>query len=279
MIRLQRLFAVLVLLAVPTGGAGAGVSDWVTVQGGAVRLVSAGRIADGTYLAGLEFALDPGWHTYWRFPGEAGIPPEIDLSGSANMAASRIHYPAPERFFDGFSSSIVYHDGVVLPIEVEAGDAAAPVDLTAAVFFGLCNDICIPAEARLALTLDPNGRTDTVSLKAIRAAQAAVPAPAAADGPRVVSVDVVPGKRAPKLIIAAELAEASDQTIDLFAEGPPGSSIALPDLVSRDGGRAVWSLSTRGLRHDGTGADLRLVLVVGDRASESVHRVNAASLK
>jgi hypothetical protein len=83
---MKSALALLFFLAItlPTAALAA-ASEWVTVKGGAVRLITAGPPENGTYWAGLEFQLEPGWHTYWRYPGEAGIPPQIAWTATSNI--------------------------------------------------------------------------------------------------------------------------------------------------------------------------------------------------
>ena len=56
------------------------------------------RMENGHQMAGLSLTLSPGWKTYWRSPGEAGIPPLFDWSGSDNIASVRLHWPSPSVF-------------------------------------------------------------------------------------------------------------------------------------------------------------------------------------
>lgn len=111
----------------------------------------AGGEADGKLLAGLRVTLQPEWKTYWRMPGDAGIPPQFDWSGSDNVGAVRVQYPTPGRFRDASGETIGYHDEVVFPLLVTPKDAVQPVLLRLKLFFAVCRDLCIPAKAELAL--------------------------------------------------------------------------------------------------------------------------------
>ena len=73
---------------------------------------SPGGEAGGARLAAVEIALDRGFKTYWRHPGEAGLPPAFDWSGSANLAAVEVLWPAPRRFQDAGGVSYGYEGGV-----------------------------------------------------------------------------------------------------------------------------------------------------------------------
>lgn len=106
-------------------------------------------MADGTRMVALDLRLEPGWKTYWRSPGDAGIPPEFDWSASGNVADGTAHWPAPQVIDSGGMESLGYHDRLVLPITLTATDAAAPLDPAVTVDLGLCLDICVPAHLSL----------------------------------------------------------------------------------------------------------------------------------
>jgi DsbC/DsbD-like thiol-disulfide interchange protein len=96
-------------------------------------------------MAGLDLTLAPEWKTYWRAPGETGIPPHFDWSGSDNVAAVRFHWPSPRVFTLNGMQSIGYHDELLLPLEVIPADPAKPVALHLQMQLGICKDICMPA--------------------------------------------------------------------------------------------------------------------------------------
>lgn len=244
------------------------MTDWTEVQGGAVRLISAGPIENGRYLAGLEFLLEPGWHTYWRAPGEAGIPPEISLKASENLKSYEVLYPAPERYSDGFSESAVYHNGIVLPILVTPVDAAEDVYLKLELFFGVCREICVPGDATLELDLAVSAPTDSLGAKLIARDLAAIPGP---DGPIAIhSVKLSESKDS--LVIDAHTDGLEKP--DLFAAGPEGSYMGLPKLASQSSKGATWILSTNGLTATEADRTLRLVLVAGGHAIEHLQPID-----
>ena len=124
----------------------------------------------GRYMAGLQLMLAPGWKTYWRAPGEAGIPPLFNWSGSENLKSVGVHWPTPSVFQTNGLQSIGYHDQVTLPLAVTALDPSKPVRLHAVVDLGVCKDICLPAS--LDLTVDLNGPgTPDATIKGALAAQ------------------------------------------------------------------------------------------------------------
>ncbi len=268
MIRTLVISLVLLLSALSPGRAE--MTDWVEVQGGAVRLISSDVLQDGHYLAGLEFLMERGWHTYWRYPGEAGIPPQISVTGSENLKALEILYPAPERYDDGFSQSIVYHDGIVLPFRVEPQSPDQEARLEIEVFFGICKDICVPGEAILALDFDPRASEDTLSARLIRRDLDAVPHSGAHDTLKVSSVS---SDGSGNIVIETSVAGGSDA--DLFAAAPEGSFIGLPQLKDKSGDKAVWHLSKKGLARTDDDDQLRLVLTSGGEAIEHLEAIPA----
>ncbi|MFM2128463.1 MAG: hypothetical protein RL477_9, partial [Pseudomonadota bacterium] len=153
------------------GAAGAAASPWDRNDHVELRLIASPRGAGGALDLGLEFRMKPGWHIYWRSPGDAGLPPRIDWAGSANFDAPEIAWPLPERFTIFGLTTFVYGGRVVLPIAARAPDARAPVSLRAKVSYLVCEKICIPYDASLALDLSPDaaGGDEAGDLAAFRA--------------------------------------------------------------------------------------------------------------
>jgi DsbC/DsbD-like thiol-disulfide interchange protein len=125
-----------------------------------VSLIEGWRRGDGIHVAAIEILLEPGWHTYWRVPGASGIPPDFDWSGSINLASVAYEWPRPDAFDSAGSMTIGYHDRLVLPVILRATDPEAPIDLSLDIFFGVCDDICVPANASVTARLDPAERPE-----------------------------------------------------------------------------------------------------------------------
>ncbi|MEH6775432.1 MAG: protein-disulfide reductase DsbD domain-containing protein [Cereibacter changlensis] len=126
------------------------------------------RSDSGTHIAALRLTLAPGWKTYWRSPGDAGIPPLFDWAGSENVRSVRFHWPRPHVFDLNGMQSIGYKGELVLPLEVTAIDASQPIRLRANVELGVCRDICIPAALTLDAALPLQGAADAVIDAALR---------------------------------------------------------------------------------------------------------------
>jgi DsbC/DsbD-like thiol-disulfide interchange protein len=104
------------------------VSAWDADIHSAARLIAGSivKTADAAYLrAGVEIRLDPGWKTYWRDPGDSGVPPTLDFAGSENVKAVIVLWPAPERFPDGAGGhSIGYMGDIIFPLRAIPNHAA-----------------------------------------------------------------------------------------------------------------------------------------------------------
>lgn len=129
-------------------------------------LTSGWAEADGARMAGLTIALAPGWKTYWRQPGDAGVPPRFDWTGSENVADVAVIWPRPHAF-DSFGYRTIGYEGeVTLPLRVIALDPDKPITLRLAFDYGVCSDICVPAHDRLALIIAPDGGAGSASIAA-----------------------------------------------------------------------------------------------------------------
>ncbi|MBP9184187.1 MAG: hypothetical protein KBF78_13720 [Fuscovulum sp.] len=175
--------AVLTALTVPALAEGTSQDD--VLRG---DLLAGWQVKPGAHIAGLRLQLAKGWKTYWRSPGDAGIPPQFDWSASENLKSVRVLWPSPTVFHTAGFRTIGYKGGVVLPVEVVAQDPARPVVLRAAVELGVCRDICMPAWLELSVEVAPPGAPDAE----ISAALDARPDSAAEAGVRDVSCAVEP---------------------------------------------------------------------------------------
>ncbi|MCZ8085276.1 MAG: protein-disulfide reductase DsbD family protein [Rhodobacteraceae bacterium] len=116
----------------------------------------------GAHMTALHLTMAPGWKTYWRSPGDAGIPPSFDWSGSENLRAVQFHWPRPHVFTLNGMTTVGYKNDLVLPIEVIPVDPSQPVRLKATVDLGVCDDICIPASLTLDSVIAGPGAPDAV---------------------------------------------------------------------------------------------------------------------
>ncbi len=122
------------------------------------RLLPGWRNADGSHVAGLELTLAEGWKTYWRSPGEGGIPPQFDWSGSRNLSDLRVVWPRPVVFDQNGLQSIGYKHRVILPLVVDPGRSGKDVELQARIDLGICETVCVPLQIQVQATLPADQR-------------------------------------------------------------------------------------------------------------------------
>ena len=217
--------------ALPPGAAHAAeASPWDEDARSGARLIAGNPAAGGGALrAGVEIKLAPRWKTYWRYPGDSGVPPRFDFSGSRNVKSVAVAWPAPHRVHDESGTTIVYTDAVIFPLRVVPQDAAKPVELNLKLGYAVCHDICIPKDAKAELALD---RDASALDAALTAAEAQVPKPAKLGERAPLAVRAVHregGGPHPRVIVDV----AGPEPIDLFAEGPtPDWALPVPEPVA-----------------------------------------------
>src|SRR4051794_815501 len=189
-------------------------SPWVKDGHSAVRLLAGSR-SGAVLLGGIAFQLQPGWHTYWRNPGDSGVPPRFDFAKSENIEAVTVLWPAPTKFDDGAGGiSLGYQKQVVLPLRIVAKNADKPVTLRAEINYAVCEKICIPVEATAELPFASVASTED---SALFAALDTVPKPATIGDPNPLTIRDI--KRDGKSVVVDVVAPASAD-VNLFAEGP-----------------------------------------------------------
>lgn len=193
------------------------VSPWQPSTKSAARLIADEGLRGGVYHAGVEIRLDPKTITYWRTPGEAGVPPVFDFSASVNVAKADVLYPVPKRLSEaGGVEAFGYVDTVIFPILVTPKDASQPVHLEMELAYAACEKICVPAQAHASLDLRLAGG---ISSGAIGQAEAAVPVILAAGAAGFSVKARAPGSKAGWTISVPGTTLAAR---DVFVEGLEG---------------------------------------------------------
>ena len=242
-------------------------SPWQRDAHSAMRLLAGSR--SGTVLlGGVALQLQPGWHTYWRTPGDSGVPPRFDFSKSDNVEAVTVLWPAPHKFDDGAGgTSLGYIKQIVLPLRIVAKNADKPVTLRASVNYAVCEKLCIPVDASAELAFASVASTEDGTLSE---ALNAVPKPASVGDPNLLTVLDV--KRDGKTTVLVDVAAPDTNDLSLFVEGPtPDWALPVPKLVDHGPpGVKRFSFELDGLPPGTTadGAALKLTLIGGDRAYE-----------
>jgi DsbC/DsbD-like thiol-disulfide interchange protein len=242
-------------------------SPWQRDGHSAVRLLAGSR-SGAVLMGGIAFQLEPGWKTYWRTPGDSGVPPRFDFSKSENVEAVTVLWPAPMKFDDGAGGySLGYQKQVVLPLRIVAKNADKPVKLRAHINYAVCEKLCIPVEANAELAFTSVASTED---GALFAALDTVPKPATVGDPNPLTVRDV--KRDGKSSVLVEVATPDAREVSLFVEGPtPDWALPVPKLLEHSPpGVKRFAFELDGLPPGANpeGAALKLTLVGGDRSYE-----------
>ena len=215
-------------------GAEAGSTDWKGDARALVRLVTATDTIDGSSLqAGLEFRYAAGWHGYWRTPGDAGIAPVLDWSGSRNLEASTVSWPAPTRLVvDGLQNAI-YEGRFTLPVRLDLAVPRTTTRIVVAADYAACAIICVPIHADLALDLPVGAGLPSAEATDLAAIRAKIPSSPASAGFEVVETRL-DRAGSPMLAVTLRSRGVPFRHPDLFVEGagfglPPAPRVRLSD--------------------------------------------------
>jgi len=241
-------------------------TGWVEGHETRARLIASGVVSSqfgAAVLLGVEIETTPGWKTYWRSPGDGGgMPPEFSWSASSNLAEADVQYPAPRRLKDPYGTSIGYKGGVLFPVVIRPENPLRPMKVALDLIYGVCDEICIPIEMTLELTV-PSNLGSTAHAARLATALDTVPSAQAAMI-EVVEAKAVLSGASPKLSVLARFPSQATQR-DLFIEGPSGAYVPMtePHTGTVDDGSVRFTVDLRGMgdvQHF-TGETLRLTFV------------------
>jgi DsbC/DsbD-like thiol-disulfide interchange protein len=201
---------------VPFSTIHAEMSAWADNEGGRMRLVALAPDAAGKIRAALQIEPKPGWITYWKEPGNSGIPPQITITPESGVSLDAIAYPVPKHFFKGGIEDIAYDAPVTLPLSLTAA-GKGPVAIDASAFIGICKDICIPFQANFQLKLGPAMQSHPEEEAILQAADASLPKPPSVDF-GVTAHAMSPDRKTLSLTLA-------------LPGGGPGEGRAAPDII------------------------------------------------
>lgn len=229
-------------------------STWATADQVRARIITSESRAI------LEMELSEGWHTYWRVPGDAGLPPRFNWSTSTNVDNVVVSWPVPQRFDELGLVTFGYKGMTRLPLTVTRKDVSAPAKLDLVLEVMVCNEICIPQQ--LHLSVDMNG---IVSPQAaiIDSAMRYIPK---ADGAIVIDT-VVDG---PEAIVVTATSSNVFEAVDAFVTSGDTAFTATPEIAidSKDPHRALIRIVKPKSLSSLTGKDVTVVLSSGGQAGE-----------
>ena len=243
-------------------------SPWNEDVRSAVRLIAgSSKVDDAVLRAGIEVKLRPGWKTYWRYPGDSGVPPHFDFSGSENLKKADVFYPAPHLFTDETGQSLGYKDTVIFPVVVLPQQSGKPVRLRVKVDYAVCEKLCVPVEGRAELVLESG---DSKHDPTLTAAEGRVPKHVTAGQLGLTAKRANDGA---KPTVTVDLGAPAGKPVELFVEGPtPQWALPIPKPAkTAPPGRAQFSFELDGLPpgvDPKSPTDLIFTVVTGDRAVE-----------
>ncbi|MDG2287004.1 MAG: protein-disulfide reductase DsbD family protein, partial [Alphaproteobacteria bacterium] len=270
-----------VLAGIPTSAkANTGASDWTQTRMADIRLVSA---AAGTGDAssvplGLQFKLAEGWKIYWRTPGDAGFPPDLEIKTGVNLAGLDWQWPVPYRFSLFGQESHGYDGEVVFPITARLSETGKPLEIDAVVHALACSDICVPLDAALSFTLPAGPAGPTVYTQLVSRYRSRVPGPLEGAGLSVTSVEPVGSPKAHSIKVVVS-ADQRLVTPDVFVEAGTGYTFGKPK-IEFTADRLNASLTVpASLPKTGSldALPVTLTIVDGDRFIETRQTVGASS--
>ncbi|WP_179378574.1 protein-disulfide reductase DsbD family protein [Jannaschia marina] len=250
------------LLCLAAGPLSAATSEVAQGNVATARLISAENgIGPGgeTISAGLDVRLEDGWKTYWRSPGEVGLPPELNWEGSENIASVELAYPAPTRFVAFDIQNFGYGEEVVYPLTVRLEEPGAPARLSLSATLLVCEEICVPETLDLVLDLPAGGGLDAEAAARLADWIARVPGAGPEAG---FALDTVHLDETALTVKARADVPFADP--DIFPEQGDWASFGAPEITLAEGGRALHAVLP--VIAPGQG-DLALTLVDGDRAA------------
>lgn len=184
------------------------------------------RLPNGDHMAALHLKLAPGWKTYWRSPGDAGIPPQFDWGGAQNMAAIGVYWPAPVVFWQSGMRSVGYKDSVILPLKVRVQTPGRDARLGGVIDIGICKDVCLPHRIRVSAELSAG---QTKPDPAIAAAMADVPFGASDAGVTHVACRITPRADGMGLRVAIDMPRGTGREETVIEAADPNLWIADPE--------------------------------------------------
>lgn len=267
----MRRLAVSIIAAFLALGLGQGAQAQSVVSTGqsfiSGSLLPGMREDDGSRTAGLRLTLRDGWKTYWRSPGEAGVPPVFDWSGSENVASVEVLWPRPHVFESFGLQTVGYKGQVVLPLVVRPADPSLPMQLSLTADLGVCNDICVLEHFTLSETIAADERD--IGAGQVRRARANVPPIGGAAGLDRATCRITGQGRERRLAMRLEFLTELEAPV-VLVEGPEHAWIS--DVVSRQAGaRAVEVEATISLASDAAWIgrhDLRATVLAGNLAAD-----------
>ena len=238
-------------------------TEWQDIGGGKARMIAILSPETGLITGGVQIELNAGWKTYWRAPGDSGIPPQFDFSKSVGFAHGETHLPAPVHIIGTQASYVGYKENVTFVFTGQPLASTGRLQLN--LFLGVCEEICIPAQARFELALADLYQSDPQTLAHLQQAKTRLPAPPSEN------FAITSLARSDSSTLRVEVRVPGDPTdTHLFAEGLPNWFLEPAKRTDHKGDRVSFLLDLSSLPADADleNTELRFTVVTGDTSIE-----------
>jgi DsbC/DsbD-like thiol-disulfide interchange protein len=238
-----------------------------------MRLVALAPDAEGRVRGALQIEPAPGWITYWREPGEGGIPPQLTLAADSNLTLEKIAYPAPKPISVGTTREIGYDNPVALPLDLSRTNASDPVKLDLTAFIGLCKDICIPFQATFSLPLPAIRQSQPEEEAILQAAAASLPESPTAEF-KVESHALSADDKS--LTVKLTLPDGDGDAPQIYVTGPSGYVFSRQQAAKRNGTSFTTDIAIAKLprSYDIHGKSWGILIIDGRRSMETTLAFN-----
>ncbi len=230
----------------------------------------------------IHIVLQPGWKTYWRSPGDAGYPLQLDVAGSTNVAQAALAWPVPHRFELFGLQTFGYGDEVAFPVDVTPERIGEPVALKAKIRYLVCATICVPQDATLTLDLPAGPAMPSRFAPLVNRFASLVPQGAERLGWQVARIGFDPAvakdageQAAGQLVIDLASSGEAFAAPDAIVEGARNFYFGKPAVALSQGGRQArltLPVERLGSGAELTESDLTLTLYDGLRGIETSGR-------
>ncbi len=260
-------FLMSLLFTVISGQAYALGGDWQKDDEVSVRLISGvDGVGQGTTVPlGLDVQMAPEWHTYWRSPGMAGLPPQIDWqnktdgTGSTNLKNATLEYPAPKRYTAYGLETVGYRDHILFPITAELETPGQPLVLDGTLNLLVCSATCVPKTFQLKLTVPEGKSSEAPEAKLIQEYHNQLPTDATQSGLLVQSM-----LNDGSYLIVAIQSRDNLTSPDIFVENEKDISFSAPVVtVAPDQHSATFKIKPEDILPEGTTlANMKLTFTI-----------------
>lgn len=200
---------------------------WTNADEMKARLISSqASIGDvDTIDTALEIRLSPGWHSYWRSPGDSGLPPRFNWDNSENIEQAKVFFPAPKRFDELGLTTFGYDGDLMLPMEISLKEPNKDAKLNMRLDTMVCKDICIPQTLDLTMVIPAGDGAPSKNIRLIDFAKTKIPQAEETSNLKIENITV-----GPDAIVVNAYSQRGFDNSDIFVEVGEYSLTSKPDF-------------------------------------------------